>query len=170
MKKVVILIVIFSMLFLISGFSIKKTAELSDAEKFANEYSISKKNPFHYVDTSDVLELFKNGSAILFLGNSDCEWSTYGAKVLNKVAKAEKIDRVYYFNPEDSKYKNDKDYKKVSKLLELDHDISLPIVYVIKNGKVVDQVDYSIHDDSTINKETTKQLENEYLNLISQYI
>lgn len=170
MKKVVVLIVVCSMLFLISGCSIKKTTELSDAEKFANEYSISKKNPFHYVDASDVLKLFEDGSAILFLGNSDCEWSAYGAKVLNKVAKEENIDKVYYFNPEHNKHKTNKDYKKVLKLLDIDNDISLPIVYVIKDGKVIDQVDYSIHDDSTINKETTRQLENEYLNLISQYI
>ena len=82
MKKAVVLIVLCSVLFLISGCSLKKTEELSDAEKFANEYSISKNNPFQYADVDDVLALFDNQSGILFLGNSDCEWSTYGAKVL----------------------------------------------------------------------------------------
>lgn len=170
MKKAVVLIVLCSVLFLISGCSLKKTEELSDAEKFANEYSISKNNPFQYADVDDVLALFDSQSGILFLGNSDCEWSTYGAKVLNEVLKEEKIEKVYYFNPENAKHKENKKYKKVIKLLNITEDTSLPVVYVIRDGKILDQVDYLVHDDSTINQEATDQLENEYLNLISQYI
>lgn len=169
MKKVVILIVFCSFLFLISGCSLKKTEELSDAEKFANEYSISKNNPFHYADVDDILALFDNQSGILFLGNSDCEWSTYGAKVLNGVLEKENVEKAYYFNPENVKHKKSKKYKEVAKLLNITEDTSLPVVYVIRNGKVLDQVDYLVHEDSTINRETTEQLENEYLNLISEY-
>lgn len=170
MKKAVVLVVLLSLLFLVSGCSVKKTEELSDAEKFANEYSISKNNPFHYANTDDVLDLFNNQSGILFLGNSDCEWSTYGAKVLNEVLKKENVEEVYYFNPEVLSNKQDKKYKKIVKLLNLKKDMSLPVVYVIRDGKVLDQVNYFIHEDSTINQETIEQLENDYLNLISQYI
>ena len=169
MKKVVILIVFCSFLFLISGCSLKKTEELSDAEKFANEYSISKNNPFQYADVDDILALFDNQSGILFLGNSDCEWSTYGAKVLNGVLEKENVEKAYYFNPETEKNKKSKKYKEVAKLLNITEDTSLPVVYVIRNGKVLDQVNYLVHEDSTINQETTEQLENEYLNLISEY-
>lgn len=170
MKKAVVLVVLLSLLFLVSGCSVKKTEELSDAEKFANEYSISKNNPFHYANIDEVLNLFNNQSGILFLGNSDCEWSTYGAKVLNEVLKKENVEEVYYFNPEVLSNKQDKKYKKIVKLLNLKKDMSLPVVYVIRDGKVLDQVNYFIHEDSTINQETIEQLENDYLNLISQYI
>lgn len=170
MKKVVFLVVICSLLFCISGCSLKKTEELSDAEKFAYEYSVSKDNPFQYADVDDVLNLFEKGSAILFLGNSDCEWSNYGAKVLNKVVMDEDIDHVYYFNPNINEHKKAKGYLEVTKLLDIQSDDFLPIVYVVKDGQIVDRVNYFVHEDSTINEETTKQLENEYLNLLSQYI
>lgn len=170
MKRVVILVVLCSVMFLFSGCSLKKTAELSDAEKFANEYSISKNNPFQYASVDDVLNLLDHESGILFVGNSDCEWSAYGAKVLNKVVKEEKVDKVYYFNPENKNHKRDKKYKEVNKLLDITDDTSLPIVYVIHNGKILDYVDYLVHEDSTINQDTTEQLENKYLNLISQYM
>ena len=169
MKKVVVVIIIFSSLLLINGCSIKKMEELTDAEKFANEYSISKNNPFQYADVDDILALFDNQSGILFLGNSDCEWSTYGAKVLNGVLEKENVEKAYYFNPETVKHKKSKKYKEVAKLLNITEDTFLPVVYVIRNGKVLDQVNYLVHEDSTINQETTEQLENEYLNLILEY-
>ena len=115
------------------------------------------------------MALFDNQSGILFLGNSDCEWSTYGAKVLNGVLEKENVEKAYYFNLENVKHKKSKKYKEVAKLLNITEDTSLPVVYVIRNGKVLDQVDYLVHEDSTINQETTEQLENEYLNLISEY-
>ena len=88
MKKVVVVIIIFSSLLLINGCSIKKMEELTDAEKFANEYSISENNPFHYATIDEVLDLVTdNKSGILFLGDSDSEWSTFGVQILNKVLK-----------------------------------------------------------------------------------
>lgn len=170
MKKVVVLIVVCSMVFFLSGCSVKKTEELTDAEKFANEYSISKKNPFQYATMDDVLELFENKSGILFLGNSDSEWSTFGARVLNKVLKEEKISQVYYFNPDRIKNKKKEKFKKICKLLDLDKDSSLPIVYIISDGKVIDSVNYLIHEDSSIDEDSAEQLEKEYLDLVSEYI
>ena len=86
-----------------------------------------------------------------------------------KDADVSLVEKAYYFNPENVKHKKSKKYKEVAKLLNITEDTSLPVVYVIRNGKVLDQVDYLVHEDSTINQETTEQLENEYLNLISEY-
>ena len=170
MKKVAVLIVFCSISFLISGCSVKKMEKLTDAQKFANEYSISENNPFHYADVEDILELFHNQSGIVFLGNSDSEWSVIGAKVLNRVAKEKNIDKVYYFNPENVNYKRDKKYDEVIKLFDINENTFLPVVYVIANGKILDQVSYLVHDDSAVNQETTEQLENKYLDLISECI
>lgn len=170
MKKVVILIILCCILFSISGCSVKKTETLTDAEKFANEYSISNDNPFQYVTTGEVLELVKNKSGILFLGDSDSEWSGFGVEVLSKVLKEKKIDKVYYFNPKELKNRNDNKYEEVEKLLQLNNDSFLPIVYVIENGKIIDQVDYPVHDNSAINDDARERLENEYLDLLSLYL
>ena len=170
MKKVVVVIAIFSLL-LINGCSVKKMEELTDAEKFANEYSISAKNPFHYATVDDVLDLIDNGqSGVLFLGNSDSEWSTFCVKVLNKVLNDKKVELVYYFNPETVKNKKSKKFKSITDALSIKEDSNLPIVYVIKNGEIVDQVDYPIHDDTSLDDKNKKQLEEEYLDLISLYV
>ena len=170
MKKVVVVIAIFSLL-LINGCSIKRTEELTDAEKFANEYSISQKNPFHYATIDEVLELVEdNKSGILFLGNSDSEWSAFCVKILNKVLNDKKVDFVYYFNPETVKDKNSKEFKTITENLKVEEDSNLPIVYVIKNGKIIDQVDYPIHDDTSLDNKDKKQLEDEYSDLISLYL
>ena len=47
MKKVVILVVLCSLF--VVGCSVKKTEELTDAERFANEYSISSNNYMVYL-------------------------------------------------------------------------------------------------------------------------
>lgn len=170
MRKVVSLIVLCCILCLISGCSVKKTEELTDAEMFANEYSVSEENPFQYATIDDVLELFENKSGILFLGDSDSEWSTFGAKVLNRVLKEEKISEVYYFNPETIKNKKSKKYQEFVDKLQLKENDSLPIVYVISDGKVLGSVDFSIHEDISVDEKSAEQLEQEYLDLLSQYI
>lgn len=171
MKKVVVVIIIFSGILLINGCSIKKTEELTDAEKFANEYSISENNPFHYATIDEVLELVENNkSGILFLGDSDLEWSTFGVKILNKVLNDKKIDMVYYFNPGTIKNKNNKKFKTITEHLNIEENSNLPIVYVIIDGKVVDHVDYPIHDDASIDDKNEKHLEEEYSDLISLYV
>lgn len=170
MKKVVVLFVSMILIFSVTGCSVKKTAELTDAEKFANEYSISVENPFKYATLSEVLNLVQNDSGILFLGDSDSEWSTFGVQALNKVVTDAKIDEVYYFNPETVRNKDSKQYKNLAELLQLDEESSLPIVYVIVDGKVVDHVDYPIHDDTSIDDRSINQLEDEYSDLISLYM
>lgn len=170
MKKVVVLFVSMILIFSVTGCSVKKTAELTDAEKFANEYSISVENPFKYATLSEVLNLVQNDSGILFLGDSDSEWSTFGVQALNKVVTDAKIDEVYYFNPGTVRNKDSKQYKNLAELLQLDEESSLPIVYVIVDGKVVDHVDYPIHDDTSIDDRSINQLEDEYSDLISLYM
>lgn len=168
MKKVVILIVVCGLL--LCGCSVKKTEELTDAERFANEYSVSDNNPFQYATIDEVLELFENKSGILFLGDSDSEWSAFAAKVLNQVLKEKEVEEVYYFNPESIKQKNSEKYKLLLEKLELEEDYSLPIVYLITDGKVTSSVDSFVHDDFSNSEDNVKELEKEYSNLVSQYV
>ena len=168
MKKVVILIVVCGLL--LCGCSVKKTEKLTDAERFANEYSVSDNNPFQYATIDEVLELFENKSGILFLGDSDSEWSAFAAKVLNQVLKEKEVEEVYYFNPESIKQKNSEKHKLLLEKLELEEDYSLPIVYLITDGKVISSVDSFVHDDFSNSEDNVKELEKEYSNLVSQYV
>ena len=86
MKKVVVLLIISSLL--LTGCSIKKVEELSDKEKFAKEYNISKDNCFVYADYDKVLELLENQIAIILFANSDDE----NSRILNIQSIGNKYD------------------------------------------------------------------------------
>lgn len=182
MKKVVFLLVMFiSGLIIISGCEIKKTEELTDAEKFANEYSVSEENPFKYIDIDEVLDIFENKSGIIYFGNSDCEWCISSAEILTEALVEEDIKEVYYYNPVTIKDKENEKYKKLldilKEYLESDKDgnpeLNMPDVYFVKNGKIIghsnDTIKIDNEEDETITSKNKKELKNKYLKLISEY-
>ena len=57
MIKKLVLTLLVAIVFL-SGCSIKKVDDLSQSEKFAKEYSVSKDNSFKYVGIDEILEIF----------------------------------------------------------------------------------------------------------------
>ena len=69
MKKIVVFIIL--LCFFVTGCSVKKVNELTDAEKFANEFNVSDKNPFVYASIDDVIHIFTSDTGIIFIANSD---------------------------------------------------------------------------------------------------
>ena len=57
MKKLVVVFLI--LIIFTTGCSVKKVEELTDSEKFAKEYNISKNNPFVYSSYKDIVAIFK---------------------------------------------------------------------------------------------------------------
>ena len=53
------------------------TTKQSDNVKFASEYSINKDNPFVYSYGSEVVDIIKNKSGIIYLGFSSNDWCKY---------------------------------------------------------------------------------------------
>ena len=165
MKKLIILLVF---CLLLSGCSLKKTEELSSAEKFSIEYSIDVDNPFEYVVYSEVYDLLSDGSGVLFLGNSDCEWCIESAKVLYEVVLDSELDVVYYFNPNNL---GSKKYKELVTLIDDKYsddftDIKLPSLLVIKDGNIVGYTDYSLETNEDIDVKKAI-LKNKYIKLIN---
>lgn len=179
MKKVVFILAI--SLILVSGCSVKKTTELSNAERFAAEYSVSKENPFKYIDIDEVLDILENKTGIIFFGNSDCEWCISSAEVLTDALNEEDVKEVYYYNPVAIKDKENEEYKKVldvlKEYLEEDEDgnpqLNIPDVYFVKNGKIIGHVNDTISVDSTedeiLTDENKEDLKNKYIELINEY-
>ena len=97
MKKIVVLIII--SIFLITGCSIKKESEVTEAEIFAAKYDLPKKNSFKYLNTEEVFKLFEDGSGIIIFGNPDIEYSTIMIKIFNSLIGENNIKEVYYYNP-----------------------------------------------------------------------
>ncbi len=181
MKKVVFLSIIFISIIFISGCSIKKAMELTDAEKFANEYAVSKENPFKYIDIDEVLDILENKSGIIFFGNSDCEWCVASADILTEALNYKNIKEAYYYNPKTIRDKNSKEYKKLVNLLKdyLEEDeeenpyLYLPDIYFVQNGKIIghnnDAATMNGTVDEALTSKTKKELKNKYLELISKY-
>lgn len=168
MKKVVVLLIISSLL--LTGCSIKKVNELSDKEKFAKEYNISKDNCFVYADYDKIIELLDNQTAIILFANSDDENSLKAVEIIHKLAKQEKIEKIYYFNPETLEDKNKKQFNKLlSKLEEQinNYKLELPTVYAVKEGKIINYSNsFSSKEELSeeyLTKKQLKKIEDKYI-------
>jgi len=171
MKKVLLLFL--CMIILVSGCEVKKMDEVTSADTFAREYSVSRNNPFVYASLNDIYELLENGSGIIFFGNSDCDVCSVGAKTLTEVLMKNNIEEAYYYNPKKIMNSNNKDYKKLIKLLGID-DFDIPSVFVLENGKIVDyNVDLAKLKeediDLALDESTKKDLKSKYNTIIKKY-
>lgn len=178
MKKVLCLFAV--TLLLLSGCSVKRTKDLTDAEKFAAEFSIEDKNPFKYASIDEVLEILQSGTGIIFFGDSDCEWCVENVNILNDSLMSQDIEKVYYYNPKSLMKDNPKKYKKLVKLLgnylEKDNNnekyLFLPDTYFVREGEVIahnnDLATMSNTIDSLTSK-TKKTLKSKYVELIDEY-
>jgi len=117
--------------------------------------------------------LLENGSGIIFFGNSDCDVCSVGAKTLTEVLMKNNIEEAYYYNPKKIMNSNNKDYKKLIKLLGID-DFDIPSVFVLENGKIVDyNVDLAKLKeediDLALDESTKKDLKSKYNTIIKKY-
>ncbi len=161
MKKLIIIIVC---IFLITGCSVKKVQELTDAEKFATEYNISDNNPFVYATYEEIDNIF-NSSGIIFLASPDYSGSQKAAKVLNEVALKNKTDKIYYYNSTKIREKNSKKYKKLVKYLDEyikkskdeEVELNLPIIVSVKEGKIIGYSNYFSKESHLSEEKLTKK-------------
>lgn len=178
MKKVVLLLII--SIFLITGCSVKKTEEVTDAEIFAAEYAISTKNVFKYATIDEVFDILNGGTGIIFFGNPDQEGCLEAVKIFSKLVDKHKISEVYYYDPSLIISDNSSEYHKLLDLLKGNLDIAedeemilnVPAVYFIRNGELIGYNDNVSEIESTeeLGENFQDELERRYLNLIEEYI
>lgn len=179
MKKLVSLFVV--VIILMTGCSIKKESEVTDAEKFAVEYSVDEKNPFKYASIDEVLDIFNTGNGIVFFANSDNELCVEVAKILLDSLDGKNIEDVYYYNPQVIRDNNTDDYNKLIDIIEdylplndnLEPYLFLPDVYFVRDGKIIghnnDVATIKGTIDDILTEKRKKQLKNKYLELINSY-
>lgn len=143
MKKIIILLLI--SVFLISGCSIKKESDVTDAEIFSAKYDVPKNNSFKYLNIEEVFELFESGSGIILFGNSDQEYSNFIVKMFNNLINENDIKEVFYYNPNIIKENDTDNYEILLDLLsdnlpknsDGDEYLEIPSVYFIKDGEII---------------------------------
>lgn len=179
MRKVVILVLI--LIFFMSGCSIKKAEEVTDAEIFASEYAISKNNVFKYANVDEVISLLEEGTGIIFFGNSDQECCSSFVKLFSDLVDKEGIEEVYYYNPTVIQDDYTDEYVELINLLgdnltitdEGDSYLTIPSVYFIRDGNIIGYNDnasliMNVEDEKL--DEFMQDLENDYLELITKYL
>lgn len=167
MKKVVIFAIL--LVVLTTGCSVKKVEELTDSEKFANEFSVEKNNPFVYINIDDLLHMIDNDKGIIFLADSDYEGSSKAAEFLLKEANKLDIESIYYYNPNKLKEKDLKKYNKLvdrlKDFLDTDEDgktiLNLPDIYSVSSGKIINHSNYFSKREELSEEFLTKKQQNE---------
>ena len=164
MKKIVVFIIL--LCFFVTGCSVKKVNELTDAEKYAS--------------IDDVTHIFTSDTGIIFIANSDEEGSLKAAPILTDAAKSVNIEKIYYYNPKKLKESSPKKYKKLLEIINsyLGNDsknkkLKLPNVYTVKSGKIIGYSNYfSSNEQLSADKLTKKKkskIRNEYINLLKDF-
>lgn len=124
----------------------QSTTALSDAAKFKQHYSqAADDNRFVYVSPSEIKQIFEHGSGLVFLGFKECPWCQKLAPMIDEVAKAEGLTKVYYMDIRQARANNDVTYQmlveKLKDYLAKDGDgnprIFVPDVTALHDGKIV---------------------------------
>lgn len=179
MKKLVLIIIILTF---VSGCSIKRTNELTDAEKFATEYSIKQAEAFKYAKLDEIFQILQDGSGIILFGDSDCEISNLSIDIFSEILEKRDIFNVYYYNPKaiiDSKSDN---YEKLMDLLDeaidqedsSNNNLELPSIFFVKDGKVIDssilKKDELLNEDEIYSNTNKEKLRQTYEELVDNYL
>lgn len=115
-------------------FTKEKNVVITDAEKFALEYSsVTSDNVFVYRSEDEIIKILENGTGIVYLGFPECPWCQKYVTYLNEVAKESGISCIYYLNILEMRKNNTENYQKIVSLLGdnlLFDDEGNPRVYV----------------------------------------
>lgn len=117
-------------------------------DKFMKDYPQLKdeKHIYEVVEIDKVLDIFKNKEdGIILMGFPACPWCQAVVPFVNKIAKEENQDTVYYLDILEMRDENSKDHSKYLELKELISDavdkekdrINGPTLIVVQDGQMV---------------------------------
>lgn len=148
---------------------------------------INKNNPIKYVEDSNLIDILKNGTNVIYFGWNTCPWCRNAIPVLFDAAKEANIDTIYYYNikrirtayetnPESA---DGKLYKEVIDILGQyvestfensdEKRLTVPDVYYIQDGSVIghhaNTVESHTKGTDKLTAEQQKELKNIYLKI-----
>lgn len=113
---------------------------------FSKEYtSIPSDNMFTYKSSTDIINILKNGTGLIYIGFPECPWCQAYVPYVYDVAKKENLNKIYYYNVLEDRKNNSKEYLEIVDLLKeyLRYDeeglkrIYVPALISVKNGEIV---------------------------------
>lgn len=189
-KKILISILVIFILLIIGGIVLyfndalrfKLSYEYINFVEYSNgkriEISVPVDNRMKYVSEDELLDLFEDGTGVLYFGYNTCPWCRNAVPVLIDTVKKNDIDTIYYadlhkldmdsirsklYEILDSYLRDDGEGKKV---------LAVPDVYFIKNGKIIGHhigtVDSYKNPYDGMSKKQVKELSEIYYELIKE--
>ncbi len=140
----------------------KEEKNLTDSQRFALEYGIDENNMFVYSYGSEVVDVIKNKTGIIYLGFSSNEWSKKYIEYLYPVLNENNIKLVYYYDIQKDRSVSSKYYRELQRILDpylfrLDSGetrIFTPALILVKDGNII-----HFEDDTAINRTGLKPSE-----------
>lgn len=135
----------------------------SSVAAFQKEYPlVAADTRFVPISGEDAVDIFKTGTAMIFLGFEECPWCQQLAPIVDEAAKDEGLDTVYYVDIRQAREENDETYQQLVAVLEprlrKDDDgqprIYVPDVSTIKDGKIVGHFIQESAGDKQVTAET----------------
>lgn len=150
---------------IITGCKAKKVEKITDAEKVAIEYTISKNNPFYYVTLEETNQLLKE-EGILYIGYPESDAAKQIVMILTELSKIEKISIAYY-NPKQSTKNKEND--ALAQTLDQEQ-LLVPGLYFIKAGKIISKdTSLAFEPIDYFTKEMKQELTKKYQKMIKDY-
>ena len=118
----------------------------TDAARFSAEYpKVSEDNVFVYRNATQIIDILRGGTGVVFFGFPDCPWCQAYAPILNDVAKEIGLKKIFYFNIQSDRADNTAEYQTIVEILRTHLSLNdegkprifVPHVSVINQGALI---------------------------------
>lgn len=140
-----IIIIVLLLVLVVQAYN-KKEETVSDAVKFAAEYTeVGEDNLYVYRTYDEIIKILENGTGVVLFGFPECPWCQRYAVYLNEVAKELDFEKIYYYNILEDRKNNTEEYQKIVSIigehLQFDEEgnkrIYVPAVVAVNSGEIV---------------------------------
>lgn len=174
MKKLIIVLLPILIIVCACSIKVEKDNKGTDYNRFSKEYDISQDNPFKYAKINDILDIYEDGTGIIYFANSDDEVSIKFTGIIYKTFNDNDIKTVYYYNPITIMNNNTKYYQKVleySNIYEQHDNLIIPSIYFVKDGKIISyyHLDDKCKIDCLLKKGNQSKIKKDIKLLIDEY-
>ena len=142
---ILLFIALLSLFILVGEIDFKKEED-TEAVQFSSLYNlVDKDNLYVFSDATDILNILKGRSGVIFLAFPSNKWANKYAEILNEVAKEVNLDKIYYYDFKKDREESNGTYETIVNNLEMyipindenEKNIQAPTIIIVKKGKII---------------------------------
>ena len=142
---IIIFIALLSLFVVVGQIDFKKEED-TEAKQFSSLYNlVDKDNLYVFSDATDVLNILKGRSGVIFLSFPSNKWADQYAKILNEVGKEVGLDKIYYYDFKKDRDESNGTYETIVNELGMyvptddmnTQNIQAPTIVIVKKGVII---------------------------------